>query len=44
MFQSPFGELKIGKATVKDLPAPVGMFQSPFGELKIGKFPERPLF
>jgi len=38
MFQSPFGELKIGKLGGA-IPRMKGMdwFQSPFGELKIGK-------
>jgi len=38
VFQSPFGELKIGKLNrISDYRELVEMFQSPFGELKIGK-------
>jgi len=37
-FQSPFGELKIGKPSgVNSFPSSNFQFQSPFGELKIGK-------
>jgi len=37
MFQSPFGELKIGKLEYLINLVMEVMFQSPFGELKIGK-------
>jgi len=37
MFQSPFGELKIGKIALGIDDAVIVQFQSPFGELKIGK-------
>jgi len=37
MFQSPFGELKIGKLVFEDTEGYKDGFQSPFGELKIGK-------
>jgi len=39
-FQSPFGELKIGKLARESTLKSLG-FQSPFGELKIGKFMAR---
>jgi len=43
MFQSPFGELKIGKSPYAKFAQSLGdLFQSPFGELKIGKFPYIP--